>query len=99
MVAAKRACAIVVPIAPSGHFELWQSSTTLMRMLKEICRWLPRDDDGRHAKLHPAPPTVGRVGVSGFSAAGVHLAALLDRQGADIHYQDKEWGIQRDAAD
>ncbi len=99
MLAARRACAIIIPIAPSAHFELWQSAGTLMRMLKDICRWLPRDDDGRQPKVYPAPPIVGRVGVSGFSAAGVHLLALLNKQGVDPHYTDEIWGTQNDAAE
>jgi hypothetical protein len=52
--AAQRAAAIVVPIAPSSHFELWESPTTLRRMLKEICHGIPRDDDARIPKIHPA---------------------------------------------
>jgi hypothetical protein len=99
MVAAKRAAAIVIPVAPSAHFELWESPVTLMRMLKEICRWLPRDDNGRQPKVHPPPPSVGRVGVSGFSAAGVHLSALLARQLPSPRYREALWGTTKDAAD
>jgi hypothetical protein len=96
MVAAERAAAIVIPIAPSSHFELWESPVTLMRMLRELCRGMPRDDDGRIAKIHLPPPAVGRVAVAGFSAAWRRLSALLDGNGADGHYQDPVWGTQAD---
>jgi hypothetical protein len=99
MLAANRAAAIVVPIAPSpGQSQLWGSPQNLMRMLKEICRWIPRDDDGP-PKFHLPPPVVGRVGVSGFSAAGLELNRLLDRPGPYSHYWDPVWGTTQDAQD
>ena len=99
LLAAQRSAAIVVPVAPSGHFELWESPVTLMRMLKEICRAVPRDDDGRIAKTHPAPPAVGRVGVAGFSSAGPRLHTLLQGPGADGHYRESLWGGEADRRD
>lgn len=97
MLAAGRAAAIVVPIAPSANFQLWLSPSTLMRMLKEICRTIPRNDNDRIAKIHPAPPNLGRIGVAGFSAAGQRLNTLLNRAGPDPHYNDPVWGTAADA--
>ena len=96
MLAAKRSAAIVIPVAPSSDFELWESPTTLMRMLREICRWIPRDDDGKTPKVHPVPPTVGRVAVSGFSSAVDRLNNLLDRRGAALRYSENVWGSMSD---
>ena len=97
MLAAGRAAAIVIPVAPSANFELWLSPTTLMRMLKEICVAIPRNNIDRVAKLHPKPPKLGRVGVAGFSSSGDRLKRLLKRNGPDIHYMDPEWGTPTDA--
>ncbi len=97
MIAAGRAAAIVVPVAPSAQFELWESPVTLMRMLKEISRYIPRNDNDRVAKVHPKPPRLGRVGVAGFSAAGQRLLTLLNRPGPALHYVDPVWGTSADA--
>lgn len=92
LLAARRSAAIVIPVAPSSDFALWESPTTLMHMLKDICRWLPRDDDGRVPKIHPPPATVGRVGVAGFSSAVDRLDLLLNRSGPSGRYGDRIWG-------
>ncbi|MEU1485077.1 hypothetical protein [Streptomyces sp. NPDC005752] len=96
MLAAKRSAAIVIPVAPSSNFDLWESPMTLMRMLREICRWIPRDDDGKVPKVHPLPPAVGRVAVAGFSSAVDQLNKLLDRHGAALHYHENVWGSVTD---
>jgi hypothetical protein len=95
MIAAGRAAAIVVPVAPSSHFELWKSPSTLMRMLKEISRFIPRNDNDRVAKVHSKPPRLGRIGVAGFSAAGQRLSTLLNRLGPTFHLRRCRVGHKR----
>lgn len=97
--AAQKSAALVIPVAPSAHFELWESPVTMMRMLKELCRAIPQDDDGRISKRHPPPPVVGRVAVAGFSSAGRRLDTLLDGSGAAGNYQDAVWGSEADRRD
>jgi hypothetical protein len=103
MIAAGRAVAIIVPVAPSSHFELWESPGTLMRMLKELCLSIPTSDNDRIAKLHSKPRELGRVGVAGFSSAGPRLHTLLTntfQNNARSKPYDKDvWGTEADAKD
>ena len=88
LLAAQRSAAIVVPVASSSHFELSESPVALMWMLKEVCRAVPRDEDGRTAKRYPDPPAVGRVG-----AASHQLGALLGGAGAAVHHLDSLYTV------
>jgi hypothetical protein len=101
MIAAGRAVAIIVPVAPSSHFELWEYPGTLMRMLKELCLSIPTTDNDRIAKLHTKGRVLGRVGVAGFSSAGGRLHTLLtntvQNNPRSKSYDSDVWGTAADA--
>jgi hypothetical protein len=103
ILAAKRAVALIIPSAPSSHLELWERPATLMRMVKELCRAIPRNYNNKTLKVHLPPPSVGRVGVSGFSSAGPRLQTLLlhlpNYEKFNIAKDKDIWGSSRDAAD
>jgi hypothetical protein len=88
---------LVVPVAPSSHFEPFESRQTLMRMLRELCLWIPRDDDRGRPAVHSAPPTVGRVVVSGFSSSVPRLTTLMTTRTPAFHYGEAVWGTPADA--
>lgn len=100
LLAARRQAVIVVPVAPSSHFELFTAPGTLMRMLREIYCWLPFElPRGGEAKVYPPPRIVGRVGVSAFSASVPFMARLMTVRSPDGHYAKEPWGGPKDVSD
>ena len=98
LLAARRAAVLVVPVAPSSHFEPFEAPSTLMRLLKELCLWIPRDDDRGQPAVHPRRPAVGRVVMSGFSASVPRLTTLMNTRVPDSHYAADVWGTRADAS-
>lgn len=98
LLAARRDAVVVVPVAPSSHFEPFESPGTLMRLLRELCLWIPRDDDGGRPAVHPPGPRVGRVVVSGFSASVPRLSTLMHSRVPDSHYTQEVWGTREDVS-
>ena len=92
MAAAAKAAVIVIPVIPTSNYTLFESGATLMRLLKELCLWIPRLDQGL-PQIFPPPPRVRRVVISGFSAAVPHIGTLLRqiRTTPDPHYQTAVW--------
>ena len=74
LLAARRDAVVVVPVAPSSHFEPFESPGTLMRLLRELCLWIPRDDDGAGPPCtRPGPGSDGSwSAVSAPASRGVH---------------------------
>ncbi|WP_171165502.1 hypothetical protein [Streptomyces sp. I05A-00742] len=82
LAAAHRSAVIVVPVAPSNHFEPFVAPATLMRLLKELCLWIPRDvPRGAEAAVHRPSPAVGRIVVSAFSSSVKQLHDLTKAGG------------------
>src|SRR5829696_97461 len=107
MFAAHKSAVIVIPVAPSNHFEPFEAPGTLMRLLRELCCFLPRDlPRGGEARVHPAPPiergvpittcSVGRVVVAGFSVSVPRIATLMNASIPDGHYAEAIWGTRSD---
>lgn len=77
--ASKKSCICAFPVAPPGdYFQAIQTGPELRRYLLEIAYWLRRERD----PFEFANPGLGYCAVSGFSAAGGVLAALLPSCGA-----------------
>jgi hypothetical protein len=89
MSAAAKSAVIVIPVIPTSHYELFESGPTLMRLLKELCLWIPRLDNGL-ARTYLPPSKVGHVVVSGFSASVPHIETLIYQAKSthDIHYKE-----------
>lgn len=88
LAAARKAAVLVVPVAPGGldpdrgepssHFEPFTAPESLMRVLRELCLWIPQDfPRGTEAAVHGPAPEVGRVVVSAFSSSGPELGNLM----------------------
>lgn len=92
LAAARRDAVIVIPVAPSSHFEVFENPSTLMRLLRELCLWIPRDfPRGADAAVHAPPPAVRRVAVSGFSASVPRLHTLMLPRTPEPHYDSPTW--------
>ncbi|WP_049564395.1 hypothetical protein [Nonomuraea sp. SBT364] len=92
LAAAQRDAIIVIPIVPSSQFELFEAPASLMRLLRELCLWMPRDfPRGAEATVHAPAPVVRRVVVSGFSASVPRLHTLMNAGIPDAHYAAPEW--------
>ncbi|MET9520335.1 hypothetical protein [Streptomyces sp. NPDC002994] len=96
LAAARRAAVIVIPVAPSSHFEPFESPATLMRLLRELCLWIPRDfPRGAEAAVHRPQPAVGRVVVSAFSSSVPRLHTLMNGLRPDSRYDAPFWWTTR----
>ena len=94
MEAARRNAVIVAPVGPSGSFGPLTSQSSLFRLLRELCFWMPRGDPkalGTPARF-PPPPQVGRVAVAAFSSSVPYLQTLIESPQTVLPYAEKEWG-------
>ncbi|MEV0384985.1 hypothetical protein [Nonomuraea sp. NPDC050643] len=92
LAAARRDAVIVIPVAPSSHFAPFEAPATLMRLLRELCLWIPRDvPRGAEAAVHPPAPVVGRVAVSAFSVSVPRLHTLMRAALPDSRYAAPHW--------
>ncbi|MEO3873385.1 hypothetical protein ABGB18_31630 [Nonomuraea sp. B12E4] len=97
LAAAHREAVIVIPVIPSlggagDHLAFVESPATLMRLLRELCLWIPRDlPRGSDAAVHPPAPVVRRLAISAFSVAVPRLHTLMRAGLPDMRYEAPAW--------
>ncbi|MGN9796326.1 hypothetical protein ACTMTU_35310 [Streptomyces sp. OZ13] len=92
LAAARRDAVIVIPVAPGNHFVPFESPAMLMRLLRELCLFLPQDfPPGVEAAVHPPAPAVRRVAVCSFSSSVPRLQPLMKAALPDSRYPSPLW--------
>ncbi|MEU9087221.1 hypothetical protein [Streptomyces sp. NPDC048357] len=96
LAAARKAAVLVLPVAPSNHFEAFTRPALLMRLLRELCLWIPQDfPRGAEAVVHRPPPEVGRIAVSAFSSSVPELRPLMEGRVLELDYPAPFWYSSR----